>query len=156
MKGRFITRGHELRRPTFDALTFRASSLQRLRPQRGQQFHIHLWLSCLSIHTHTHTSIFKHAASAWRHDTTTSEPKYIEGHSEIASGHMRWSRFLLLLPLHPPFTCSAPTKTLFMTISDLLNAFPCVRGRLLLLRVPACAGQEDRARAVWREHQRGS
>lgn len=43
-----------------------------------------------------------------------------------------------------------------MTISDLLNAFLRVRGRLLLLRVPACAGQEDRARVVWREHQRGS
>lgn len=49
--------------------------------------------------------------------------KYIEGHSEIASGHMRWSRFLLLAPFHPPFTCPAPTKTLHMTISVSLNAF---------------------------------
>ena len=47
----------------------------------------------LRTHTHTHalTSIFKHAASAWRHDTTTSESKYIQGHSRIASHHMWWS-----------------------------------------------------------------
>lgn len=37
------------------------------------------------IHTNTRASIFKRAASARRHDTTASEPKYIQGHSGIAS-----------------------------------------------------------------------
>lgn len=70
-----------------------------LCPQRGHHY-IHLWIHCISIdaRTHTHTSIFKHAASAWRHDTTTPEPKYIQGHSGIASQLMETSLFHLLAP----------------------------------------------------------
>lgn len=70
-----------------------------LCPQRGHHY-IHLWIHCISIdaRTHTHTSIFKHAASAWRHDTTTPEPKYIQGHSGIASQLMETSLFHLLVP----------------------------------------------------------
>lgn len=70
-----------------------------LCPQRGHHY-IHLWIHCISIdaRTHTHTSIFKHAASAWRHDTTTPESKYIQGHSGIASQLMENSLFHLLAP----------------------------------------------------------
>lgn len=44
-------------------------------------------------HTQTHTSIFRHAASAWRCDTTTSVPKNIQGHCDAASHHMQSSLF---------------------------------------------------------------
>lgn len=83
-----------------------------LSPQRDHRFYIHLWIRCLSIdtqrNTRTHISIFKHAASAWRHDTTTLEPKYIQGHSGIASQQMRSSLFHLLAPFNP-FTFNLPS-----------------------------------------------
>lgn len=66
-----------------------------LCPQRGHHFYIHLWMCCLSTGTQTHTSIFKRAASAWRHDTTTSEQEYIQGHSGKACYNIPSSQLLV-------------------------------------------------------------
>lgn len=85
-------------------------------------------------HAHTHASIFKHAASAWRHDTTP-EPKHIEGHSEIAPGHTRWSRFPLWSPFIPLlFGVLLLQKIPHIAISGSSHAFLCVQGQVLLLR----------------------
>lgn len=96
-----------------------------LCPPRGHHLYIHLWISCLSARarTHAHTSIFKHAASAWRRDTTL-EPKHIEGHSEIASDHTQGSRVLFF---------GAPSPSLHTANSGSVRAFLCLHGRVLLL-----------------------
>lgn len=78
-----------------------------LCPQRGHHLYIHLWLSCLSARAHTHT----HPSLNMLHqhgDMTTPEPKHIEGHSEIAPGNTRWSRFPLWSPFIPLFSYRKP------------------------------------------------
>lgn len=85
----------------------------------------------LPQHRHEHTSIFKHAASAWRHDTARSEPKYMKGHLGIASHHIQSYLFHLLAPLilsfliiTKPLTLPQIT-TLYIQIS-VLRSFSCL------------------------------
>lgn len=92
-----------------------------LCPPRGHHLYIHLWISRISIDTYTqaHASIFRHAASAWRRDTTTPEPKNTEGHWGAASHNMQSSSLhLLAFPYSSTLNLNSCT---FMWISLNMN-----------------------------------
>lgn len=123
-----------------------------LCPQRGHHLYIHLWISCLSARarTHAHISIFKHAASAWRRDTTL-EPKHIEGHSEIASEHTQGSGFLSLEPLHP--SCTPPTPARCVPFSACTDGFYyCIVHLSMCWTGGPCTGRLEGIRASLLSH----